>query len=165
MNLVRRQLSGAKGSVAPVERRQNGCRRSISVASFVRGNIRPRRRHNRRHEDDVVLLDWHEPRILYLALAILLLSCTDALFTLNLMAVGAEEMNVLMKALMEKSVGLFLASKISLTAISVVVLVGLAQRSFMGWFRVVRVMQLVCAGYFGLIAYQVYLLSLAMAWI
>ncbi len=121
--------------------------------------MRPRRRENRRDDDhNLLLVDWYEPRILYLALAIVLFSCTDALFTLNLLAVGAEEANFVMKALLERSVGSFLGIKITLTAVSVVVLVVLARRKFMGWFSVLRIMEAVCIGYAALIVYEIVLL-------
>lgn len=142
-----------------VERRQGDCRRTRSWGSFIRGNVRPRRRLNRRHDDqNLLLVDWYEPRILYLALAIVLFSCTDALFTLNLLAVGAEETNFVMKALLERGTESFVGIKIALTAVSVVVLVVLARRKFLGWFSVLRVMQAVCIGYAGLMVYEIALL-------
>ena len=135
-------------------------RRRRPIRSFVYGNFRPRRRAHRRGEDDHrFVFDWHEPRVLYFAIGILLLSCTDALFTLNLLTVGAEEANFLMDTLLKQSVDQFLTIKISLTAISLVFLVVAAQRHFMGWFRVERILHVVCIGYFCLIAYEIYLFN------
>lgn len=143
------------------DRRGAGDQRRRPIRSFLYGNFRPRRRAHRRGEDDHrFVFDWHEPRLLYLALSILLLSCVDALFTLNLLHVGAEEANFLMNSLLRQSVDQFLMVKISLTAISLVFLVISAQRQFMGWFRVERLLQLICIGYFGLITYEIYLLNL-----
>ncbi len=110
-----------------------------------------------------MLLDWYPPKMMYLALGILLLSCTDALFTLNLLALGAQEANFFMRVLLDRSVDLFLGIKIALTAVSVVFLVVLAQRRFMGWFRVFRVLQAAVIGYALLIAYEIYLLSMIMS--
>ena len=135
-------------------------RRRRPIRSFIYGNFRPRRRAHRRGEDaHRFIFDWHEPRILYLAVSILLLSCTDALFTLNLLTVGAQEANFLMNSLLEQSVDRFLTIKISLTAISLVFLVVASQRHFMGWFRVERLLHVVCVGYIFLIAYEIYLFS------
>jgi len=156
------QFPGERMSQADLadDRRGVANRRTRPIRSFLYGNFRPRRRAHRRGEDDHrFIFDWHEPRVLYLAVAILLLSCTDALFTLNLLTVGAEEANVLMNFLLGQSVHRFLMVKISLTAISLVFLVVAARRHFMGWFRVERLLHVVCAGYFGLIAYEIYLFN------
>jgi len=143
------------------DRRGSADQRGRPIRSFFYGNFRPRRRAHRRGEDDHrFVFDWHEPRVLYLALSILLLSCVDALFTLNLLHFGAEEANFLMDALLGQSVDQFLMVKIGLTAISLIFLVVSAQRHFMGWFRVERLLQLICIGYFGLIAYEIYLFNL-----
>jgi hypothetical protein len=161
-HLVLGQLTG-RGTVAPgvcVDRRKVNCRRSRSLRSLIQGNSNPRRRLSRRHGDhNLLLLDYYDPKMLYLGLSILLLSCTDALFTLNLLALGAEEMNFFMKALLDRSVASFLGIKIGLTGVSVVLLIVVSQRLFMGWFRVVRVMQGICVGYVALIAYEIYLLA------
>ena len=59
--------------------RRGGERRSASLWSLCYGGFRPRRRSGRRGGDEhAIFLDWHEPRVLYLVLAILLMSCTDA---------------------------------------------------------------------------------------
>jgi hypothetical protein len=127
--------------------------------------MRPRRRLSRRHDDqNLLLLDFYEPRMIYLAIAILLLSCTDAFFTLNLLGAGAEEVNLVMKALLNRSVDSFLWVKIAMTGGSVILLVVLAQRRFMGWFRVVRVMEVACLGYAALIVYEIVLLVSVTSW-
>lgn len=145
----------------PGERRDTGDRRQRPLRSFVYGNFHPRRRAHRRSDDHHrLVLDWHEPRILYLVVGILLLSCTDALFTLNLLTLGAEEANFLMNSLLEDSVDKFLSVKIGLTGISLLFLVVAARRHFMGWFRVERLLHLICAAYVGLIAYELYLFDL-----
>jgi hypothetical protein len=161
------QLTGNE-SIAPgvlSERRKNVGRRKRSLGSLIRGNSRPRRRLSRRHDDqNLLLLDFYEPRMVYLALAIVLLSCTDAFFTLNLLGAGAEEVNLVMKTLLERSVGTFMWVKMALTGGSVILLVVLAQRRFMGWFRVVRVLEVACAGYAALIVYEIVLLVSVTSW-
>lgn len=161
------QLTGGE-MIAPgvlVDRRQNDGRRKRSIRSLIRGNMHPRRRLSRRHDDqNLLLLDFYEPRMIYLAIAILLLSCTDAFFTLNLLGAGAEEVNLVMKALLSRSVGSFLWVKMAMTGGSVILLVVLAQRRFMGWFRVVRVMEVACLGYAALIVYEIVLLVSVTSW-
>jgi hypothetical protein len=159
MSQANESLNTAPGTL--IDRRSTGCRRSPTVRSLIRGNARPRRRFSRRVGDhNMLVVDWYPPKMMYLALGILLLSCIDALFTLNLLALGAEEVNFFMRVLIEKSVGLFLGFKIALTGVSVIILVVLAQQRFMGWFRVVRIMQVALVGYSFLIAYELYLLSI-----
>lgn len=160
--LVLNQLTGNKGPAPGIVdcRRNVADRRRRSIGAFLYGNFRPRRRGVRRSDDDHrFLFDWHEPRVLYLALAVLLLSCTDALFTLNLLLLGAHEANALMNSMLAEGVDAFLAVKISMTAISIIVLVAAANRKFFGLFRVERLLQLICLGYVVLIAYEIWLFS------
>lgn len=160
--LVLGQLTGNPGPAPGVSecRRRLSDRRRRSLGGFFYGNFRPRRRGVRRSDEHHrILFDWHEPRVLYVALAVLLLSCTDALFTLNLLLLGANEANVFMDSLLARGVDAFLAIKISLTACSVVLLVGVARRRFLGLFPVIRLLQLVCIGYLLLIAYELWLFS------
>lgn len=149
------QIPGSSALVA--ERRLNE-RRNHSFWSFAYGSFRPRRRQGRRKGDhERVFLDWHEPRVLYLVLAVVLMSCTDALFTLNLLASGAQEINVVMDALITHDVKVFLAVKIGSTCLSAVLLAVVARRQFMGMFPVVRLLQLFCAGYAVLLVYEVWM--------
>jgi hypothetical protein len=155
-------VSAADNAPAKLDQRRDAPdRRSRPVRSFLYGNFHPRRRAHRRIDDNHrFVLDWHEPRILFLVIGILLLSCADALFTLNLLTLGAEEANFFMNSLLEDSVDKFLTVKISLTAISLLFLVIAAKRHFMGWFRVERLLHLICIGYIGLIVYELYLFDL-----
>jgi hypothetical protein len=130
------------------------------VWSFIYGGFRPRRRHGRRQGDhDLTFPDWHEPRLLYLALAIVLMSCADALFTLNLLAAGGKELNGFMRALLESGADYFVWMKIGITSVAVIPLVVAARRHLLGWFPVVRILQAICAGYVLLMVYEVYLLG------
>lgn len=161
--LVLGQLTGKAGPApgVPACRRRQADRRQRSLVAFLYGNFRPRRRHFRREEDQHrIMFDWHEPRVLYLALGVLLLSCTDALFTLNLLKLGASEANALMESMLARGVHAFVAVKISMTAISVIVLVSVARRKFFGLIRVVRLLQLICLGYLVLIGYEIWLFSM-----
>lgn len=143
------------------ERRLNSERRRATIGSFAIGSVRPRRRNVRRDgESHLGFLDWHESRLLYLAVAIVLLNCIDALFTLNLLMVGAREANLFMDKMLGHGIVYFLGVKIGLTSFGVVLLVAAANRKFMGWFRALRLLQLVFVGYIGLIAYELYLLDI-----
>jgi hypothetical protein len=158
--LVLEQLTGNNGPAhdPPAERREAINRRDGFWRAFLYGNFRPRRRVSRRTADEHhFLFDWHEPRILYLALGILLLSCTDALFTLNLLEAGANEGNAIMASVLEESVDRFLAVKIGITAFSLVILVVAARRKLFRSFSVEHLLQVFCAGYVLLICYEIYL--------
>lgn len=159
--LVLGQLTGNKGPAPGIRedrRLRRDRRRENSIHAFVYGNFRPRRRNSRRTADNhQFIFDWHEPHLLYVALAIVLLSCTDALFTLNLLHIGAVEVNLLMNGMIRIGVEQFLWVKISTTVVSVLALVFAAQHHFMGWFRVIRLLHVICVGYVVLIAYEIYL--------
>ncbi len=142
----------------PGERRRDGNRRQSSIGAFVYGNFRPRRRMSRRASDaHVFLFDWHEPRVFYLALCILLLSCTDALFTLNLLTAGASEANVVMASLLGKGIDVFLVGKLGLTAFSLFILAVAARRKFYGPVNVEHLLKALCICYILVIYYEIYL--------
>jgi len=159
-DLVPERFSGNEEQVpgVAVERRHDINRRGGVWWAFLYGNFRPRRRFSRRQADEHhFLFDWHEPRILYLALGVLLLSCTDALFTLNLLNAGATEANAVMASMLDQGVDRFVIFKISITTLSVVMLVTAARRKFFRSFSVEHLLQVVCAGYMLLICYQIYM--------
>jgi hypothetical protein len=87
----------------------------------------------------------------------LLLSCTDALFTLNLLNAGATEANAVMASVLEQGVDRFVAVKIGITAISVIILVTAARRKFFRSFKVEHLLRVFCAGYILVIGYEIYL--------
>ena len=117
---------------------EKGCRRVANrrkgaLQAFFYGNFRPRRRSSRRSSDQhLEWFDWHEPRILYLALGVLLLSCTDALFTLNLLNLGASEANAFMASMLHLGIDQFVISKICITSFSVITLCATARRRLSG---------------------------------
>lgn len=156
------QLTGRRGPAPGLLHDRRGAldRRRHSAWSFMYGGLRPRRRSGRRSGDEHrIFLDWHEPRVLYMALAIVLMSCADALFTLNLLAAGGEELNVIMQALLGQGTRWFLWAKIGLTGLSIVVLVTVARRLLLGRVPVLWLIQLFFVGYVMLIAWEIYLLG------
>jgi hypothetical protein len=145
-------------SLVTTERRRSSNRRTGFWGAFLYGNFRPRRRSSRREVDTHwYLFDWHEPRVLYLVLAVFLLSCIDALFTLNLINAGAAEANAVMIRMLEIGMDQFVSVKISMTGFSLMVLVIAARRNFIGPFNVEHLLQMFLAGYVLLIGYEIYM--------
>ena len=134
-------------------------RRKQTLNSLVHGSFRPRRRDNRRGADDqVMILDWHDTPLFCIAMGIVLMSCMDALFTLNLLALGAEELNLAMKVLLDMDTGSFLLGKYCATAVGVVFLVAVSRFRLWGVLPVRRILEALCIGYAMLMIYELYLL-------
>ena len=156
--LVQLPINNGPAHGLPAEKRRAINRRDGVWRAFLYGNFFPRRRFSRRTADEHhYLFDWYEPRILYLALGVLLLNCTDALFTLNLLKVGATEGNPIMASMLDESVDRFLAVKIGITSFSLVILVAATRRKFFRSFSVEHLLQVICAGYVLLVCYEIYL--------
>ena len=136
----------------PIERR-----RSILLAlwrgNFARRRIAPRR-GTERH---VVVTDWFHPQWLAVGILILLLCGADAILTLTLINLGAEELNPLMDPLVQGSGHGFAFWKLGLTAMGVVVLTLLARLRYygktVGW-----VLYGVLGMYCVLVGYELFLL-------
>ena len=141
------------------ERRAVGDRRRLSLRTFVQSGLTPRRRGGRRDGEHEHLIDWHEPDLLFLALAILLLSVTDAFFTLTLMTRGAEEANLLLAYVLQRYPGYFAALKMALTGGGVLVLVAMARARVFRIVRVRTVLQCFLAGYVVLVGYEMWMLK------
>jgi hypothetical protein len=149
---------GASTATLISDRRQAINRRAAIWWAFLYGNFHPRRRNSRRVVDQHDFwFDWHEPRVLYLALGVFLLSCTDALFTLNLLNAGAGEANAVMASMLETGIDRFVTAKIGITGLCLLVLVVAARRKFVGSFRVEHLLQSILFGYALLICYEIYM--------
>jgi hypothetical protein len=134
-------------------------RRNQTVQSVFYGALNPRRRDNRRTDDDqLYILDLHDKGLAFLGLTIVLMSVMDAFFTLNIVALGGEELNLLMRALMDADINTFLLVKYWATAIGVIFLIAMARMRFAGILPVRRILQGICAMYACLMVYEVYLL-------
>ena len=134
-------------------------RRTQSLQSVIYGVFRPRRRESRREGDDQrFLVDWHDSGIFYVALAILVMSCMDALFTLKLLAMGGEELNPAMKVLIEADTLTFLLVKFGLTASGVFFLIAAERIHLFGFIQVRRILEGICVMYACLMIYEIYLL-------
>ena len=136
-------------------------RRTFHMRSLFHSLYKRRRRNLRRtadrHKEHYV--DLHEPKLLITGVAILVMSCMDAWFTLLLLQHGAEEINPLMRLLIEIDTGLFIKTKIAITAFYVIFII--AHKNF--WLlknkiRVHALMSITFAMYFIVINYQIGLL-------
>ena len=143
---------------AEVESRTSGERRRPTFQTFLRSSTTPRRRGGRREEERDGVVDWHEPQLLFLALMIVVLSVSDAFFTLTLLTNGAVEVNPVLAYLLQNHPGYFAILKMTLTGVGVVVLVAMARKRVFRIMRVRTVLQWFLAGYVVLIAYEVWLM-------
>jgi hypothetical protein len=106
------------------ERTNNGQdrRRKNSLRTAMHSVYRNRRASVRRVDDDAVnmYVDRHEPWLVYMALGALLLSATDAYFTLALLQHGSYELNPIMDYFIQKGPRLFFIVKFTLTSTCIV---------------------------------------------
>jgi hypothetical protein len=148
----------ATAAATSAERRRGPDRRHISLGSFLRGGLTPRRRGGRRADEQHLPIDWHEPYLLFLSLTILLLSVTDAFLTLTLIMGGATEANPFMAFVLRDHPHLFAIIKMGLTGLGVLVLVAVARTRVFRVMRAGLVLQGVFVAYVALIAYEWWLL-------
>lgn len=116
-----------------------------------------RRRHHRRMNDmnnPALPSDWHRPHLLYITVATLFLCFADAHNTLQLLLEGAGEANILMDGLIHKSATLFMAVKLGLTGVCLVILVSYHHCTLFNRIRVRHVIYSVFGLYVGLIGYE-----------
>lgn len=124
--------------------------------------VHGRRRAPRRHNDTRrYYVDWYDERLFGAAVAIFLLCCLDAFFTLMLLSVGAEEINPFMAVLLEHGIGTFVCAKLVITGFGVVFLVAHAAFWIADTVRVSHVLYALLGGYVTLFVYQVDMLTRA----
>jgi hypothetical protein len=102
-------------------------------------------------------LDHYDRRLIIPSLIILILCMIDAHVTLNLLSMGATELNVVMRLAIEKGVATFLITKYAMTALSVIFLVIHHQFRI---FNIVQVRHLIYGYawvYIALLAYEIVL--------
>ena len=144
-----------------MERRNSGRdRRQQNISSVVYGCLHPRRQENRRPADDQwCLIDAYDPGLIMVSLSIVLMSCLDAFFTLELLSMGANEVNYLMKVLIDSGSSSFLTAKLLITCAGVVFLTAMARFRIAGVLRVRRILEALCAVYACLIVWELFLLA------
>jgi hypothetical protein len=97
--------------------------------------------------------------LLALILAILLSCILDAMLTVHLLGSGAEEINPLMNSLLQRGLLSFLVGKYVLTSVGILLLLVFKNYYLFGTrVRVGHWLPAIAAGYFVLIAYQVWLI-------
>jgi Domain of unknown function (DUF5658) len=143
------------------ERRDRTERRRRRVWSVWYGSFNPRRRAHPRRAGDLRFhsLDWYSAHLLAVAIGISLLSMADAFLTLTLLNSGADEINPVMAALLDRGTLAFTVFKMATTGVCVMALVVMSRHRFMRLIRVEVVMYIVLASYFSLIAYELWLLK------
>lgn len=104
------------------------------------------------------MTDWYRPHWLAIAAIILILSCADALLTLELVSRGAEEINPLMEPLVTGSGRGFALWKIGLTSLGVVILTMLARLRVLGGIAVGWILYVILCGFLVLVGYEIALL-------
>ena len=102
-------------------------------------------------------IDWYHPWWLAVATLILALCAGDAILTVVLIDRGAYELNPVLAPLIGSG-ALFVAVKVGLTGVSVVLLTLLSRVRAFGRMRVGLVLYAVLAGYAALIGYELHLL-------
>jgi len=134
-------------------------RRTQTFKSVLYGARYPRRRTNRRPADDQLFLpDMHDPSLFFMAIAIVLMSSMDAAFTLKILTLGGEELNLAMKVLLDTDTWSFLVVKYLITAVGAIFLVLCARVKLAGLIPVRRILETICVLYGCLMIYEVYLL-------
>lgn len=142
-----------------MERRRSGDRRRQGRPLGLYG-LFGRRRRLRRAEDRLradLHLDWYEPHLLAVTLAIVVLCLADAHNTLLLLGAGARELNLLMDHLIREDTTRFVALKVAVTSLSVLVLVAYHRVALSDRLRVRHALYAVLGGYAALVAYEVFL--------
>lgn len=108
-------------------------------------------------------VDFHEPYLLVLSIAMLVLSVADAFLTVTLLTHGAEETNPLLAFVLDEHPRLFAVVKMALTGFGVILLVALARTRV---FKVVRAdwfLTALAAAYLALVLYEAWLVTVSAA--
>jgi len=135
--------------------RSENDRRLFSWRTVFFGFLRSRRRETRR-EDEVepTFTDWHHPWLFFLAVGIMLMSVLDAFFTLQLLDLGAIEINPVMASVIGQSASSFAVSKMLLTGIGILALVFLSKSRFFNLVRTGLILTFFFSFYAVLICYE-----------
>ncbi|MDH5377409.1 MAG: DUF5658 family protein [Gammaproteobacteria bacterium] len=122
-----------------------------------------RRKSIRRDGDTLngLVVDHHEPKLFFITVAILLLCIADAFFTLTILNMGGEEVNPVMKALLDTDVLLFFVIKFFLTAVFLVVTIVYKHFKILNLVSGYHLIVGIFSVYITLIFYELYLIYLA----
>jgi hypothetical protein len=151
-------IDGAATAIAERREKHDRRRHSWRTVTYCGLYGRGRRRQPRRSGHNYYL-DWYDPKLVFTGIAVLLMSCLDALFTLTLLSKGAHEANYFMARLLETSDGLFVAVKLAVTAFGIVFLLMHAHFQVLRITSGKRLLQLTVLVYGLLISYELILLA------
>lgn len=148
-------------SEAVADKRAASDRRTFGWRTVVFGFMRSRRRDFRRDDEpNVLFIDRHHPWLFFLAVGTMLMSCVDALMTLQLLDRGMVEVNPLMAAVLGHGTTYFAISKMLLTGVGILALVFLAKARFLNRVRTGLFLTMFFSFYACLVCYEfVYLLK------
>jgi Domain of unknown function (DUF5658) len=142
------------------ERRQAPDRRVQTLRSVFYGMCSTRRRARRRGgAKDGYYIDWYGPQLFVSALGIVACCCADAALTLELLRMGAEEINPVMDSLIHADLRLFLGVKFLATSLAVIFLVLHKNFRLLNWISVENLVHGFFALYLLLIGYELFLLA------
>ena len=110
-----------------------------------------------------VYVDRYAGHLMLCAICIMILSSMDAFFTLNILEKGGEELNPFMAVLIEDSVSKFIALKLALTSLALILLTMHHNVLLTEKIRVRHIEYSILTGYTVLIGYELFLLHLAAA--
>ena len=146
-----------------VERRTNPDRRRNHVKAFTTQFVKPRRGNESRRESDThgFHVDFHEPRLMLVVVATLSLCIVDVYATLILLQRGGEELNPIMRKLIEADVWLFFVFKYVVTAAGLFVLLSYKNFRVYKNFSGLHSLYSVLIVYVLLVMYEIRLLILA----
>ncbi len=140
-------------------------RRGVPFFCAYHLGFRPGRRTGERRAETgrggSAYVDRYADHLMFCVICVMLLSVCDAVFTLKILDSGGEELNWFMLILIEDSVNKFIAVKMALTALALVMLVIHQNVKVLGGMRVRHLHYLMLTGYSFLIGYELYLLEQA----
>ena len=143
------------------ERRVAADRREFTLQTMWHCLKNPRRSNGRRRTDRrYPLLDVFDGSAMFLAVALITLSLCDAFFTLNILSHGGREVNPIMNYMLNYGTFAFVASKMLLTALAVVVMTAAGNLKIFRLVRVRSVIALLIGLYAGLIIYELLILAM-----
>ncbi len=155
-----RQQPDSQGQT--IERRTGTDRRSPRGAFRLAASSDALRRQVGRRREDLeqgYYTDRYDAPLLLTAMSLLLFAALDSILTLQLLARGAEELNPLMRMLLDIDVWAFAWGKMVITALVLVVLVSHANYKVFGLVRVRRVLLFVLMVNIAVVAYQTVLIT------
>jgi len=150
---------------AVVNHRSEDRRQGMPFFCAYHLGIRPGRRMNERRfsKGGAAYVDRYSNHLMFCVIGILLLSICDAVFTLRILANGGEELNWFMAVLIDDNVNKFIAVKLALTSLALILLVIHHNVRLTSKLYVRHLKYMILTGYSILIGYELHLLNLAAA--